>query len=72
MEKRFAFPNGMVSTKKKISVEMWDANDYLESSKHRDRDTENDSEHDFDGNIIKPLIIVNFNHSKAKNFFNVL
>lgn len=72
MEKRFAFPNGMVSTKKKFSVEIWDANDYLESSKHRDRDTENGSEHDFDGNIIKPLIIVNFNHSMAKNFFNVL
>lgn len=43
----------------------------LESSKHRDQDTENGSEHDFDGNS-KPLIIVNFNHSKAKNFFNVL
>lgn len=36
--------------KKKFSVEIWDANDYLECSKHRDRDTENGSEHDFDGN----------------------
>lgn len=40
----------MVSTEKKFSVEIWDANDYLECSKHRDRDTENGSEHDFDGN----------------------
>lgn len=66
------FPMERYPRKKKFSVEIWDANDYLESSKHRDRDTENGSEHDFDGNIIKPLIIVNFNHSKAKNFFNVL
>lgn len=72
MEKWFVFFNGMVFMKKKFSVEIWDVNDYLESFKYWDWDIENGSEYDFDGNIIKFLIIVNFNYSKVKNFFNVL